>query len=199
MSTTLKLILAAVIAGLLILAAYSYQAQGRAELQAEQSAEALKLTKDSLTALSDTLTALKGQLVLAHGRVDTVRLRSNVTVQKASTWSQVADSLRNLAKTDTGQSCPLIQKAYDARSSECALLKVAVQQKDSAIQIGQMALTEATASLLGMQRTTDDLRNQLKIVTKPYVCRILFVPCPSRTVTFFLGAVGGSVLGHVLK
>jgi hypothetical protein len=33
-------------------------------------------------------------------------------------------------------------------------------------------------------------------IAAPYQCRILFVPCPSRTVTFILGAIGGAVIAR---
>ena len=187
-----------------LLVAIVYRDAGRREEAARQSLVALNESKDSLKAMKDTVGQLRIDLSAAHGRVDTIRLRSNATVAKADSWGKIADSIRNSVNVigripdDTGVVCKAILDAYNARTSECAQLRLAVSQKDSAIQVGQHALEVANTSLTGFQRQIADLQHLQGIVVKPYECRWLFFPCPSRTMTFVLGALGGAVAARAI-
>lgn len=184
-----------------VLVSIAYHNAGIAEEQARQSLQALNESKDSLKAMKDTLGQLRLDLSVAHGRVDTIRIRSSVTVAKADSWAHIADSIRNsfpIAVLDTGRACRPLLDAYNARTSECALLRVAAAQKDTAIQIGQVALVNANASLAGLQTTVVGLQHRLDIVTAPYTCKVLLFPCPSRTMMFVFGVVGGGVAAKAI-
>ena len=184
---------------LLVWTALSYRSAGRAEAEADASRLALHQSQDSLQTLKGTVASLQHDLLTAHGRVDTLRVRSDKTVAQAGSWGRVADSIRNgMTIRDTASSCKPILDAYNARTTECDLLKVAVQQKDSAIALGQIALVDASSKLLGVQQTVVGLQKQLLTVARPYTCKVLLFPCPSRTMTFVLGLVGGAVVMRTL-
>ena len=147
-------------------------------------------TKQALDSTAH-LTLLLGA---AKARVDTVRLRSNQTVAKADSWAKVADSILHSAayvRSDTIAACRPVLDALGAKTSECELLRLADAQKDTAIQIGQMALVDARSRLVGLQAVLDTVQAKQSLVAPPYECKVWFVKCPSRTVMFVLGVLGG--------
>jgi hypothetical protein len=167
--------------------AVTYRSLGATEVKYQLAVTAANADQK---ALRDSLAAARAQMATTQARVDTLWRTRTVVVRLSDTLGHRADSLILLAPTDSGKVCTALRAAYDARTSECAQLRVAVALDSQAIMAGQMQLGQSQKSLLLMSGTADSLHRALTAMAKPLTCRILFFPCPSRTMTFLLGAVG---------
>ncbi len=184
-------ILAGLVVVLLLILVWSERRAGQANAV---SLAALAHAQSELHLAQDSVVALQWQVQTAKARVDTIRLRSNQTVAHADSWQRVADSIRHttaFVAADTIPICQAMRQVLDAKTSECAQLRIAVAQKDTAITVGQIALVEARSSLLTLGRQLDSVQAQHLKIAPPYQCKILFIACPSRTLMFALGALGG--------
>lgn len=153
-------------------------AEERARVALGQLTQARQIT----TALLDTVGQQRVELSVTRARVDTVWRRSVVYVARADSFAHRADSLIAAVPpaSDTARVCRPILDAYEARTSECAALRMANVVKDTAIALGQAQLER---SLRFTETLQDSLRRQRALLTdvaKPYTCRILFLACPSR-------------------
>lgn len=163
--------------------------RGKAVERSKQSALALAQAKDSLAQLKTLLSSQATVDTHVIARVDTLWKTRIVTIAVADTFGHRADSIIHLLP-DTGEVCRALRTAYDYRTSECAELRKTVQADSEAIQRGQVALRENLATLAHANTTILGLQDRLKIVSKPFQCRFLLLfSCPSRTLSFVLGAV----------
>jgi hypothetical protein len=119
-------------------------------------------------------------------------------VTVADSFHGRADSLIILAGSDSAARCRLTEQAYRERTSECAALRQALAIDSVGLTLADSTLHLTETRLADALTTTEGLRERLKLVTKPYTCRILFFGCPSRTTTFVLGALGGAVGTYAL-
>lgn len=163
---------------------YYWTAVGRQEERAKQSAVVLSATRDSLgEARQHAATVLT--------RVDTLWRVRTITLARVDTLRVKGDSFAVIAHTlgsDTALACRPILLAYQARTSECDQLRVAVRQDSAVVDALRLQVQRDTA-------TFRDLALQLSTVSKPYTCRILpFLPCLSRRTSFLVGLLGGGLL-----
>lgn len=188
--TTANAIKYGVIALLAILLAVTYRNYGKEQAINAQSVAALKASQQNQLATSDTVALVRKQLAAKYAKVDTLWKSATVYVERSSNFAKAADSLMHLAPPDTAHSCTLITQALQARTSECEQLRGALALDSEAIQTGQRQLLLTAAQLAGVQDSLASLHRSLGVVQKPYTCHLLpFIPCLSRTMSFFMGAV----------
>jgi hypothetical protein len=110
------------------------------------------------------------ELAKQKARVDTQYIRGKtVYLEAAKTWDSVKATLPD--------SSPVVI-AGDKALNACVSL---------------IALCDERNRLAGEQ--IDSLNQQIKDLTKKSKCKVLFIPCPSRTATFFIGAGLGLTAG----
>ncbi len=176
----------ALVAGIAL--AVGYVQLGKSEAR---NAQAL-VDLHSAQHLSDSLTVIvdsqRQEISATKAKVDTLWRTRTLTIAVADTQGHKADSLILLAPSDSGLVCKAVRDAYNARTTECAELRKAVALDSQAIQAGQTQLVSSLRALDLLKNRNDSLGALLGRIPKAYTCKVLFVPCLSRTVSFFLGA-----------
>lgn len=133
--------------------------------------------------------------------------RADVAAARGRQLGRKADSLTaSLAYSRTAaDSVPVLVAALDARTEEAA----STRQENASLREALARQIEATGRLQVALATADQLADSLGhrlaiaddlLRDRPPTdrCRILFLPCPSRTVSFIGGAVlGGAVAAYV--
>ena len=116
-------------------------------------------------------------------------------------YERALSALRTLAadearRADSLAKTPRYVQVVTAHHDTVTMLDtVWVAQRVTALQGAYQACSEG---LTLCRARGDSLQAALEGMLKVRACHVLFVPCPSRTVTFFLGAVGGALLEHRL-
>lgn len=162
--------------------------------RSRQSAALLEVTRDSVRQFSKALDEAKKNIVSATSKVDTLwRVRTKI-ITVADSHRTSADSAFVLVPATDSLACKALWTAFAERTTECAHLRKVVKA-DSVVLIGvRDNLLVAAQQLVGFQQRVDDLNTKLGLVSRPFQCKILFFPCPSRTAMFFVGSVAGYVI-----
>lgn len=168
-------------------------------IQEQESAVALKNATGISVALRDSLVAARSAMVNTQGKTDTLWRVRTVNVLVADTFHHKADSIIMLAPPDSA--CTLVRQAYDARTSECTQLRVAIVMDSQAVRLLTTRLDTATHQLWDALSAIDDVNAQLKIAVKASGCHIVpFISCLSRKDSFIAGTlIGGFVLWRIIK
>lgn len=115
-----------------------------------------------------------------------------------------ADSLAKVA-AGVSDSATAWHKAYDARTLQVGELEKTVAHSDSAYQRerdARLSLSVAygadTLRRIAVEKLNTGLRKTIDELERP--CKFArFIPCPSRTTTAVVSAIGGAVAGHAVK
>lgn len=152
----------------------------------------LTKTTDSLKVLEKL--AVHDTVILTHEitKLDTIlRIRTVVLTKVDSAWMRSDSLIALVPPSDTA--CHV---AYEGLKSGCELLKAQVTA-DTAIFRGLRdtlgAVQRDNVRQAGLARQA---QARLDTLSSLKSCKILFVPCPSRTVTGILGLLGGFALGR---
>lgn len=174
-----------IIGGVLLLVVVYFV--GRRDDRANQIKKEYQQTVQNTLKYSDGLKKSVDSLTrLAHQpRVDT--LIRTIAVSKDST-RQLDDRLNN-------------QIAHDSTDAalKTALLEIASQKKTIHIQdsleiVRKFQIKELTVAVMISNQRADSLQHVLTITPPQTDCKILFVPCPSRTVVMIGSAIGGAIV-----
>jgi hypothetical protein len=165
------------------------KSKGIAQLEAKQSELQLSLTKDSVKTLHSQLDSTSKLVTDSLSHIKAVVKYVAIKVDSSKYLAHIADSLHSIALVvDTSKSCKVITDAYNRRTAECELLRIAHDSDTVAIRVAQNTLVSVNQRLATSETMTTNLQSQLATIQKPYVCHIIFsIGCPSRTLMFFLG------------
>lgn len=181
----------------LILLAVTYRHAGVESQRANDSAVLLAASRDTLGALHARLAA--DTLPLAH-IVDTVpkiitKIRTLILPPVDSAWHHADAAIALVPASDSA-----CHTAYNGLRQGCEALRTQVVADTVLLTSIRDTLGRTRLLLAQATTTTADLSHQLGLVTKPYVCHLLvFIPCPSRTVTFFVGAGLGTAATLLIR
>lgn len=203
MTQTQKLLGAAGVVIFLILSWLVFDLNSARSEEAKRSARLIAASQDTLKVLRDSLGVERVRIAATIVQVDTLWRTRTVTLASADTahTSMTIDTAQAtvaLGKGDSGLACRLTQLALKASQTECFLLRQAVKVDSQTIRVQQTALLGAQTSLTSADRTIAGLSAALAEAKKAYVCKIVFVPCPSRGVVAIFGIAGGYALAKTL-
>lgn len=184
---------AAIVVGLIGLWQYAAW-DGRQAERSRQSAAALAAARSEVDLIRGQLTSTQFQLDQRLAELAVLQARETRHIADADRDRARANALIRLVPAADSAQCRPVMDAYEARTSECAQLRLALATAAIAQALADTGLREARDSVrVLLARELPALTHQLTVVTKPYVCRILFVRCPSRTLSAVLGVAAGAV------
>lgn len=166
--------------------------------------DSLKATKKPAEAVIDSL-AVAGLTHSVTGASAAGRAR--VSEAKAAATGARADTAAARARRTDSTPDSLAaawKEAYELRTAERDTLLVALAQKDSAYRGAAASANDFRLALTNSEQRRQAVENlnsslQTAVAKAERGCRVMWtIPCPSRPVSFVLGAVGGAAAIVVL-
>lgn len=141
------------------------------EMESSHVHQANTHSHNALTILisADSLSKLDSALDAQLSNINNVRDSNRVLLTQNNTLRQENRTIRD---------------AFNEQMQAAAHLQIAIKAADDRADLAN--------------HRADTLEYSLKRVLKVEECKILFLKCPSRTVTFFVGAAGGFVLSELV-